>query len=116
VREHFPDLPILARARNVTHYYQLRDRGVTVIERETFEGALQLGRRVLCQLGYGAYRAREATLKFREHNKASVDAVYPFYKDHEQYVSMAKRARDELNQMFARDQTRYDNEADGGWD
>ncbi|MET0981497.1 MAG: glutathione-regulated potassium-efflux system protein KefC [Telluria sp.] len=116
VREHFPDLPVLARARNVTHYYQLMDRGVTIIERETFESALQLGRRVLCQLGYGAYRAREATLKFREHNKASVDAVYPFYKDREQYVSMAKRARDELNQMFARDQQRYDKEADGGWD
>ncbi|MEN3275806.1 MAG: glutathione-regulated potassium-efflux system ancillary protein KefC [Massilia sp.] len=116
VREHFPDLPIMARARNVTHYYQLMDRGVTVIERETFESALQLGRRVLGQLGYGAYRAREATLKFREHNKASVDAVYPFYKDREQYVSMAKRARDELNEMFARDLKRYDKEADGGWD
>ena len=116
VREHFPDLPVLARARNVTHYYQLMDRGVTVIERETFESALQLGKRVLCQLGYGAYRAREATLKFREHNKATVDAVYPFYKDREQYVSMAKRARDELNQMFARDLKRYDNEAEGGWD
>ncbi|MFC5463020.1 glutathione-regulated potassium-efflux system protein KefC [Massilia niabensis] len=116
VREHFPNLPVLARARNVTHYYQLMDRGVTIIERETFESALHLGRRVLCQLGYGAYRAREATLKFREHNRASVDAVYPFYKDREQYVSMAKRARDELNQMFARDQQRYDDEADGGWD
>lgn len=116
VREHFPDLPILARARNVTHYYQLMDRGITVIERETFESALQLGRRVLCQLGYGAYRAREATLKFREHNKASVDAVYPYYKDREQYVSMAKRARDELNEMFARDLKNYENETDKGWD
>lgn len=116
VRADFPDLPILARARNVTHYYQLMDRGVTVIERETFESALQLGRRVLCQLGYGAYRAREATLKFREHNKASVDAVYPYYKDREQYVSMAKRARDELNEMFARDLKNYDSETDQGWD
>ncbi len=116
VREDFPELPILARARNVTHYYQLMDRGVTVIERETFESALQLGRRVLCQLGYGAYRAREATLKFREHNKASVDAVYPYYKDREQYVSMAKRARDELNEMFARDLKNYDSETDKGWD
>lgn len=116
VRENFPDLPILARARNVTHLYQLMDRGVTVIERETFESALQLGRRVLCQLGFGAYRAREATLKFREHNRASVDAVYPYYKDREQYVSMAKRARDELNEMFARDLKNIDSETDKGWD
>ena len=116
VREHFPDLPILARARNVTHMYELMDRGVTIIERETFESALQLGRRALSLLGYGAYRAREATLKFREHNKASVDAVYPFYKDREQYVSMAKRARDELNEMFARDLKSYEKEAEKGWD
>ena len=116
LRENFPDLPILARARNVTHYYQLMDRGVTIIERETFESALQLGRRALCHLGYGAYRAREATLKFREHNKASVDAVYPFYKDREQYVSMAKRARDELNEMFARDLKRVEKESEQGWD
>ena len=62
-----------------------------------------LFRSALCQLGYGAYRARVATLKFREHNKASVDAVYPIYKDRDEYVSAAKRARDELNDMFARD-------------
>jgi glutathione-regulated potassium-efflux system ancillary protein KefC len=116
VREHFPDLPILARARNVTHMYELMDRGVTIIERETFESALQLGRRALSLLGWGAYRAREATLKFREHNKASVEAVYPFYKDREQYVSMAKRARDELNEMFARDLKSYEKEAEKGWD
>jgi len=116
VREHFPDLQILARARNVTHMYELMDRGVTVIERETFESALQLGRRALCHLGYGAYRAREATLKFRAHNKASVEEVYPFYKDREQYVSMAKRARDELNEMFARDLKSYEKEAEKGWD
>lgn len=116
VREHFPDLPILARARNVTHMYQLMDRGVTIVERETFESALQLGRRALSQLGFGAYRAREAMLKFRDHNKNSVDAVYPYYKDREQYVSMAKRARDELNAMFARDLKNIDNETDQGWD
>jgi glutathione-regulated potassium-efflux system ancillary protein KefC len=89
---------------------------VSVIERETFESALQLGRRALGHLGWGAYRAREATLKFREHNKGSVDAVYPFYKDREQYASMAKRARDELNEMFARDLKSYEKEAEKGWD
>jgi glutathione-regulated potassium-efflux system ancillary protein KefC len=116
VREEFPQLRIMARARNVTHYYELMDRGVTIIERETFESALQLGRDVLCELGFGAYQARQATLKFREHNKASLLAVYPYYKDQEQYVSMAKRARDELLEMFARDIKALDTDADQGWD
>ncbi|MET0856194.1 MAG: glutathione-regulated potassium-efflux system protein KefC [Telluria sp.] len=116
VREEFPQLRIMARARNVTHYYQLMDRGVTVIERETFESALQLGRDVLRELGFGAYQARQAALKFREHNKSSLLAVYPYYKDQEQYVSMAKRARDELHEMFARDIKALDTDADQSWD
>jgi glutathione-regulated potassium-efflux system ancillary protein KefC len=116
VREEFPHLRIMARARNVTHYYQLLDRGVTIIERETFESALQLGRDVLCELGFGAYQARQAALKFREHNKASLLAVYPYYKDQQQYASMAKRARDELHEMFARDIKALDTDADQGWD
>jgi glutathione-regulated potassium-efflux system ancillary protein KefC len=118
VRAEFPDLRIMARARNVTHYYQLMDRGVEIIERETFEDALLLGRRVLCELGFGAYQARQAAFKFRQHNKASLQAVYPFYQDQKQYVSMAKRARDELNQMFARDRAALERDADADrdWD
>jgi glutathione-regulated potassium-efflux system ancillary protein KefC len=65
VRAEFPDLPILARARNVTHYYELMDLGVPVIERETFESALMLGRRTMEELGFGAYFARQAAMRFR---------------------------------------------------
>ncbi|WP_426113487.1 glutathione-regulated potassium-efflux system protein KefC [Massilia sp. PWRC2] len=103
VRQHFPDLTIMARARNVTHLYDLMDRGVTIVERETFESALQLGRSVLRHLGFGAWHARQAAHKFRQHNIASLQAVYPFYKDQEQYISMAKQSREELDAMFARD-------------
>lgn len=103
VRREFPHLAILARARNVTHYYDLMDRGVTVIERETFEASLRLGRSVLQHLGFGAFHARQAAMKFRTHNIKTLHAVYPYYKDQEQYISMSAQARDELQQMFARD-------------
>lgn len=116
VREAYPALTILARARNVTHYYRLLDRGVTIIERETFESALMLGRRALEQLGHSPYRARQAALKFRQHNIATMDAVYPVYQDQDQYISMAKRAREELNEMFARDVKASEDEDGRGWD
>jgi glutathione-regulated potassium-efflux system ancillary protein KefC len=103
VRRNFPGLKIMARARNVSHLYDLMDRGVTVIERETFEAALQLGQSVLRHLGFGAYRARQAAQKFKAHNIKSLHAVYPYYKDQEQYISMARQSRDELNAMFAHD-------------
>jgi glutathione-regulated potassium-efflux system ancillary protein KefC len=44
-RQHFPRLPILARARNVTHYLELKRRGVAMVERESFEAALAAGQR-----------------------------------------------------------------------
>jgi glutathione-regulated potassium-efflux system ancillary protein KefC len=117
VRRDHPGLQIFARARNVTHYYQLRDRGVTMIERETFESALQLGRSVLTAgLGHNAYRVRQSALKFRKLNIANVNAVYPYYKDREQYVSMAKRAREELEEMIARDRRSQDGETRHDWD
>jgi glutathione-regulated potassium-efflux system ancillary protein KefC len=103
VRRDFPGLPVLARARDLTHAYQLMDLGVTILERETFESALMLGRRTLEQLGFGAWLARQAAMRFRQHNVQSVHAVYPFYKDREQYVSRARQARNELNEMFERD-------------
>jgi glutathione-regulated potassium-efflux system ancillary protein KefC len=117
VRRDWPGLQIFARARNVTHYYQLMDRGVTMIERETFESALQLGRSVLTAgLGHNAYRIRQAALKFRKLNIANVHAVYPYYKDREQYVSMAKRGREELEEMIARDRRAADGETRHDWD
>ena len=116
VRAAFPDLPILARARNVSHYYDLMDRGVTIIERETFESALLLGRRVMQQLGVSAWQARQATMKFRAHTLKSLEDVYPYYRDQQQYVSMARQARDELEAMFARDAEARASQRKDGWD
>jgi glutathione-regulated potassium-efflux system ancillary protein KefC len=115
VRQAYPKLPILARARNVTHVYQLRDRGVTIIERETFESALRLGQEVMQQLGFPAYLARQATLKFRAHNIKSLEAVYPVYKDQEKLVSLSKQARDELEEMFERDLGGPERPDEQGW-
>jgi glutathione-regulated potassium-efflux system ancillary protein KefC len=117
VRRDYPDLPIFARARNVTHYYQLMDRGVTLIERETFEAAVKLGRSVLTTgLGQSAYRTRQTADKFRKYNLQNVLAVYPYYKDRDTYVSMAKRGRDELETMIERDRKAVEEEPGQDWD
>ena len=113
-RKEFPDLPILARARNVSHYYDLMDRGVQIIERETFEAALNLGRKTLQQLGFSENRADLVAARFREHNLKTLHAVYPYYKDQQQMISMAAQAREELEAMFARDAEILTEERNGG--
>ncbi|MGE5094398.1 MAG: glutathione-regulated potassium-efflux system protein KefC [Betaproteobacteria bacterium] len=115
VRANFPDLPIIGRARNVSHYLELRLRGVTVIERETFESALRAGRAALEALGVDRFRAREMADAFRRHNLATVESQMAVYEDETRYMAAAKAGREELEQSFARDRERFEREHGGGW-
>lgn len=115
VREHFPDLRIVSRARNVTHYFRLRERGVDVIERETFEAAMALGRRTLVALGVGPYEARERADRFRRHNMRSLEALLPHLGDEARRVSMVAAAREELERQFERDAAALDPLGGAGW-
>ncbi len=117
VRANFPDLKIVSRARNLTHYHELRLRGVEVIERETFESALRAGRATLEALGFGRYRAREMADIFRRHNIATVESQLSVYKDETRYVTAARAGREELERQFARDRERFDERTGtAGWE
>ena len=117
VRAHFPALPIVARARNVSHYFELRLRGVTVIERETFDSALRIGRAALESLGVDRFRARQMADTFRRHNLATLESSLPHYKDETRMLNAVRAGREELEQLFAKDRERFEREqADGeGW-
>ncbi len=114
VKEHFPNLRIVSRARNVGHYYELRARGVEVVSRETFESALLLGRRVLEQLGVGAYEARELANRFRRQNIGSLEDMLPHWHDEKKRVAMARSARQTLERQMELD--RGELERHGGLD
>jgi glutathione-regulated potassium-efflux system ancillary protein KefC len=107
-REHFPKLRVAARARNVTHYFELRQRGVQMIERETFEAALVTARHALEVLGVAPYEARERADRFRRHNIHSLEQLQPNYRDETSRLSSAKAGRVELEEQFKRDQVALD--------
>ena len=103
VRLRLPQLTILARARNVTHYYELMKRGVTIIERETFAAALLLGEQTLQQVGFSAERAQRAAGIFRAHNLKTLLEVAPHFQDQQKVMSLTRQAREELEDMFESD-------------
>ena len=91
-------------------------RGVNVVERETFEAALRIGRSTLEKLGVDRFRAKELADVFRRHNIASVEATQPFYQDEARRMSIAKQGREELEKQFARDRERFERgHGGGGW-
>lgn len=116
VRKHFPNLKVIARARNVMHYVELRSRGVDVIERETFESALKAGRHSLEVLGIDRFRARDMANIFRRHNVRNLDERIADFKDEATLVSASKAGRDELAVLFARDREQFESEhSSEGW-
>jgi glutathione-regulated potassium-efflux system ancillary protein KefC len=115
VRQHFPRVTIVARARNVAHYYELRNRGVQVIERELFEASLTAGRRTLEALGVHAYEARERADRFRRHNIALLEGLREGVTTEADRAARVLAARAELDRQFQLDREEIERLEGGDW-
>ena len=114
--EHFPQLTLVARARNVQHWYQLNDRGVAHIERETFDSALMSGRGVLEAMGFERHQARNLALRFRRHNLEQLQETAPHFRDESKLIAMSKIGRQQMEQFMADERARKDSRRQSsGW-
>ncbi len=104
-REHFPQLRILARATSRQHAYELLQKGITEVYRETLGSALDLSVGALNALGMEERRARRAAEIFREHDEASVRemAKLQAQRDSEVYLSTARQHIENLERALASD-------------
>ncbi len=103
VRAHFAQATIVARARNVTHWYGLHERGVQHIERETLDSALMSGRSVLELMGWEPHAARNQALRFRQHSEDLMRQMAPHQGDEKKLISVAQQGRNELEQLWSRE-------------
>jgi glutathione-regulated potassium-efflux system ancillary protein KefC len=104
-REHFPHLELVVRARDVTHWNQLRDRGVMLVQRELFESSLRSARTVLEVLGFGPHEARRQALRFRRHNIRLFEEMYPHYKDRAKLIAVVRQGRRQFEEQLAQERT-----------
>jgi len=114
-RSAFPNLKIIARARNVRHWLELADRGIRATERETFESALRSGRQALEVLGLSPHEAREVAEAFRRSNIATLEAMLPHFRDEAKTVAIAKSGREELEENLRRDREAQQRPDTGHW-
>jgi voltage-gated potassium channel Kch len=103
VRRHFPQLKVLARARNRQHAYRLMDLGVTVLRRETFLSSLDLAREALVALGLRPKDAERAVRLFKAHDEKRLFEHHNHYTDQDKMRALTKAAAKELEEMFRRD-------------
>ena len=103
VKEHFPQLKLVVRARDATHWNKLRDRDVTLIQRELFESSLQSAGSVLELLGYAASDANRIVQLFKTHNLELLEQMHPHYQDRAKVISTVKQGRAQLAEQMAQE-------------
>ena len=102
-QQHFPQLKILARARSRVEAYQLINHEVAGYSRETFLGALDLGRKTLVALGMHPYKAKRAEAHFRRLDTAMLTQLLPYHMEDKKLTLRAKEARQELEEIFGQE-------------
>ncbi|WP_291476026.1 glutathione-regulated potassium-efflux system protein KefC [Acidovorax sp.] len=101
--KHFPQLAVVARARDLTHWNALRDLGVTNVQRELFESSLLSARSVLELMGLPPAEAQDITQRFRTHNIALADRMYLHHKDRAKMIAVAREGRNQLAEQMAKE-------------
>ena len=103
VKKHFPDVPVIARARNRQHAHRLMDLGVTIIHRETFLSSLELAKEALRSAGLGEAEARRTVETFRQYDRKRLYDEYSGSTDQERMQDRAKQEQQELAELLALD-------------
>ena len=102
-KRNFPNLAILARARNRWYVHLLLDREVDGLVRETFHSSLQLAKLALICLGIDEAAAERAMALFRDHDEKNLLETHAIYRDEKQLIQSQQQAADELASLFEAD-------------
>ncbi len=103
VMGNFPDLKIVARARNRRHAHKLMDLGVTHIFRETLLSSLALSGQVLELLGFDKTEVAIALETFRERDKRLLLEQHAIHHDEARLIQSAKDTARELESLLRSD-------------
>jgi voltage-gated potassium channel Kch len=103
VSRHFPNLTIVARARNRRHEHKLMDLGITHIFRETFLSSVALSKQVLTDLGMGEQGVQHITDVFQAHDRQLLIEQHAVQNDEERLIQTAKETAAELDSLLRQD-------------
>ncbi|MBL8379747.1 MAG: cation:proton antiporter [Burkholderiales bacterium] len=103
VRHHYPQLPIVARARNRGHAHRLNELGVTRVFRETWHTSIEMAQQSLLRLGFPASDTSMTIAKFRDHDLELLKRQQAVHGDEAALIQTSRDASAELQALFESD-------------
>lgn len=105
LRQKFPKLRVVARARNRHHVHLLMGVGVQHFVRETFFSSLKLTELVLAGLNIPADKAQRAIKLFRDRDELMLHESYAIAHDESKMIQSSQDALKELQDLFESDES-----------
>ncbi|WNJ99207.1 monovalent cation:proton antiporter-2 (CPA2) family protein [Thalassospiraceae bacterium LMO-JJ14] len=112
VRRRFPNLTVIARAKDRQHAYRLMEQGVDHVIRETFHSGIEAGRLTLQSIGFASKDARHIAEMFRDHDERRLKNQFGNHTDEKAFAEAARVWANELEEIFAEDALNDEPEGD----
>ena len=103
VKQHFPELKIVARARNRRHAHKLMDVGVDHIMRDTLLSSLAMAEFALQDLGLTKRAAKHVTRTFLRRDETLLREQHAVHDSEEKLIQSVREASDELASLLRND-------------
>ena len=116
VRRHYPNLPIVSRAKDTRHAHMLHGEGVQKAVCEVTGGGLALGQAALQAYGFRAYQAQRAMRRFRKHEEETQKLLFDAWGDASQTLQVAKARTADLERLLDADDADRRLREDSGWE
>ncbi|HPF51866.1 MAG TPA: monovalent cation:proton antiporter-2 (CPA2) family protein [Draconibacterium sp.] len=117
VREKYPEVKILARAKDIFHVFEFFKVDVRNAQREMFDSALELSASALEELGFTRYEAYRTIRTFKHHEEQIQEELYKHWlEDHNQFIRESKRFREQVLETLQAEKNYSIHETDCAWD
>jgi monovalent cation:proton antiporter-2 (CPA2) family protein len=100
VKQRYPQLEVIARARSRTEAYEYAELGVPAV-REVFGSALDAAGRVLRTLGFAEDEVERIVRRFHDYDEAQIPQGAPHRNDVKKLVALSEQGRRDIAQLLA---------------
>lgn len=117
VRKKYPEVKVLARAKDLFHVFEYFNLDVNTVQREMFDAASELGAKALAELGYSKYEAYRATRTFKHHEEQVIEELYKHWQeDHSKFVQETRRFTEQVSETLHAEKNYSIHDTDCAWD
>lgn len=117
LKKNYPDLKILARARDIFHVFEYFNLRVKYVQPEVFHSAAELGEKALVNLGFSKYEAYRSVRTFKHHEEEMILDLFEHWKEGKnQFIQETRRFSKQLSDTLQAEKDFSIHESDSAWD